>query len=385
MKKYLFSAILLLSSAISQAQQPTVKNITCKSQEQTVVSQEDMQRIYDEARTPYKYGLVIAPADNHHKMDCPTVFRYKGSWYMTYVCYNGSSGTDGRGYETWIAKSNDLLHWETLGRVLAFADSGWDCNQRGGFPALIDYDWGGDYKINRFNGSYWMTYIGGEGTGYENTTAPLSIGIASTKNEVDKAHLWQTYPKPILSYNEKNAQWWEQLTQYKSTVYKVDKKRFGYRFMMYYNAAGKDSTHPKGERVGVAFSNDMKVWKRYSKNPIFEHNTYRTITGDAQIVKFDDLYVMFYFSAFNPTRKYKAYNTFAASRDMIHWTDWQGKDLVVPSEPYDEKYAHKSYVIKHDGVVYHFYCAVNNAGQRGIAVATSVPKGKSEVHFPNQD
>ena len=45
-------------------------------------------------------------------------------------------------------------------------------------------------------------------------------------------------------------------------------------------------------------------------------------------------------------------------------------------------FAHKSYVVKHNGVVYHFYCAVNNAGQRGIAVATSVPKGKSEVHFP---
>lgn len=37
---------------------------------------------------------------------------------------------------------------------------------------------------------------------------------------------------------------------------------------------------------------------------------------------------------------------------------------------------------KHDGVVYHFYCAVNKAGQRGIAVATSVPMGRSKVAFP---
>ena len=26
-------------------------------------------------------------------------------WYMTYVVYNGKSGLDGRGYETWIAES----------------------------------------------------------------------------------------------------------------------------------------------------------------------------------------------------------------------------------------------------------------------------------------
>ena len=131
-------------------------------------------------------------------------------------------------------------------------------NQRGGFPALIDYDWGGNYNIQKFKDRYWMTYIGGEGTGYEAVNAPLSIGLASTAGDVTTAHPWDTYDAPILSYKDKNAQWWEYMTQYKSTVYKVDKKKFGYQFMMYYNAGGKDATHPKGERIGIAFSNDMK-------------------------------------------------------------------------------------------------------------------------------
>ena len=107
------------------------------------VSQETMQHIYDEVRTPYKYGLVVAPTDNYHKMDCPTVFREGDAWYMTYVCYDGKDGTDGRGYETWLAKSDDLLQWQTLGRILVFPETGtshWDQNQRGGFPALIDYN-----------------------------------------------------------------------------------------------------------------------------------------------------------------------------------------------------------------------------------------------------
>lgn len=350
-----------------------------------LVSQVEMQKIYDNAKTPYKYGLVVAPQDNSHKIDCPTVFSKDGKWFMTYVCYNGKGGTDGRGYETWLATSDDLLHWSTLGRILEYADDGWDKNQRGGFPSLIDWNWGGSYNIEKYKGHYWMTYIGGEGTGYEAVNAPLSIGLAATRGDVKTAHPWETFSKPVLSYKDKNSQWWEQMTQYKSNVYRIDKKLFGYQFMMYYNAGGKNATHPKGERIGVAFSNDLKKWTRYSGNPIFAHDTDGTITGDAQIVKMGNVYVMFYFSAFNPTREYYAYNTFAASYDLIHWSDWQGADLIVPSKPYDEMFAHKSYVIKHNGVVYHFYCAVNNSGQRGIAVATSVPMGMSEVNFPTPE
>lgn len=382
MVKNILLVLMLLICTDASAQSRSRRRTKAKPVVQTVVSQKEMQKVYEAARTPYKYGLVVAPESNDRKIDCPTVFREGNSWYMTYVCYNGSNGTNGRGYETWLAKSDDLLHWTTLGRILAFGSEGWDMNQRGGFPALIDYEWGGSYNIEKFKDRYWMTYIGGQGTGYEAVNAPLSIGLASTKEDITKAHLWETYKKPILSYDDKNAQWWEQLTQYKSTVYRVDKKKFGYQFMMFYNAGGKDATHPKGERIGIAFSNDMRKWHRYKDNPIFAHDSDGTITGDAQIVKMGNLYVMFYFSAFNPTREYNAFNTFAASYDMIHWTDWKGEDLIVPSKSYDEMFAHKSSVIYHNGVVYHFYCAVNNSEQRGIALATSKPMGQSEVSFP---
>ena len=338
------------------------------------ITQQEMQRIYQEVRTPYKYGMVIAPADNYHKIDCPTVFREGDTWYMTYVCYNGKEGLDGRGYETWLAKSEDLLHWQTIGRILAFPADGanlWDQNQRGGFPALIDYEWNGSYQMFPYKGRHYMTYIGGPGTGYEAVNAPLSIGIAHTANDITMAHQWDTQPTPLMSYNDKEAQWWEQLTQYKSTIYWIKDKQHRikdaekYPFVMFYNAGGKDATHPKGERIGIALSKDMKRWRRYSGNPVFAHDSDGTITGDAQIVKMNDLWVMFYFSAFNPTRKYNAYNTFAVSRDLINWQDWTGEDLIVPSKSYDEMFAHKSYMVKHDGIVYHFYCAVNNDQQRG--------------------
>ncbi len=375
------------------------------------VSQEVMDYVYQQSRTPYKFGMVVSPKTNKEKYDCPTVFRKGNKWFMTFVCYNGSGGNDGRGYETWLAESDDLLHWNIKGRVLEYAtdESAWDLNQRGGFPALIDYNWDGSYEMQSYKGKHYITYIGGAGKGYEAVEKPLSIGIASTDKDISIAHPWQCETKPLMSYDDKDAQWWEYMTQYKSTIYKLDKKWFGAPYVMFYNAGGKDETHPKGERIGVALSKNMKDWKRYKGNPVFAHDSDGTITGDAQIVwmpipttvlsktsavkaivpeaSLSDkgIWVMYYFSAFNPTREYNAYNTFAVSSDLIHWTDWNGADLIIPSKSYDEMFAHKSYVVKHDGIVYHFYCAVNNSGQRGIAVATSKPCGKSEVNFPEPD
>ena len=360
-----------------------------------------MQAIYDEVRTPYKYGLVVAPTDNYHKIDCPTVFREGDRWLMTYVVYNGKDGLDGRGYETWLASSDDLLHWKTEGRILSYKDDGWDMNQRGGFPALIDWTWGGSYGISKYKKNYWMTYIGGHGTGYEAVREPLNIGMAWTAGDITQAHEWQSSEKPLLSINDKDAQWWEKLVQYKSTIYEMKEMRNAlskelkkYRFLMFYNAGGiNPENNLKAERIGIALSNDLKKWTRYDGNPVFANEVGGIITGDAQIARMDrdvvsgqatdkPLYVMFYFKAYDPTRNYNAFNTFAVSCDLIHWQCWEGADLIIPSKPYDEMFAHKSYVVKHDGVVYHFYCAVNNAQQRGIAVATSVPMGRSEVRFP---
>jgi predicted GH43/DUF377 family glycosyl hydrolase len=76
---------------------------------------------------------------------------------------------------------------------------------------------------------------------------------------------------------------------------------------------------------------------------------------------------MFYFGAF---WKPNAFDTFACSYDLVNWTQWEGPHLVEPSVPWDQQFAHKPWVIKHDGVVYHYYCAVGENG-RVIALATS--------------
>ncbi len=366
MKNTYFLFILFLSTILSAQE----------------VSQTKMAEIYEQVKTPYKYGLVVAPTDNYHKMDCPTVFRKAGKWYMTFVIYNGKEGNDGRGYETWMAESEDLLKWDIKGRILSFREGTWDMNQRGGFPALPDMTWGGSYELQPYKGKYWMTYIGGPTTGYE--AGPLSIGLAWTDpKNLGKAVEWQSADKPILSNKDKDAQWFENLIQYKSTIYWDKEKTLGSQFVMFYNAGGiNPETKLKGERIGIALSNDLKTWKRYPGNPVFAHEIQGMITGDAQIQQFGNLYVMFYFSAFNTNKPYKAYNTFACSYDLIHWSDWKGDDLIIPSKKYDDLFAHKSDLINYKGVVYHFYCAVDKFNQRGIGVATSKPMGRSEVNFP---
>lgn len=353
MKKVLYIPTLLISILVS-----------AQTKE---VSQQVMQQVYDEVKTPYKHGLVISPADDSKKIDCPSVFRKGKMWYMTYIVF------DGRGYETWLSESRDLLQWKTLGRIMSFSDTAqWDNNQKAGYVVLQDHTWEGSYELQKFQNKYWMSYIGGKDTGYE--AGPLAIGIAYTSTNPTKPHEWQRTAKPVLSSTDRDVRWWENKKLFKSTVIWDKQKTLGHPFVMYYNANGDTSNNtPKWrwfERIGMAVSDDMVSWQRYQAEPVVHHKI--GITGDAVIQKIKDVWVMFYFGAFWEGRK-DAFNRFACSYDLVHWTDWTGDDLIKSSEPYDEKFAHKSFVVKYKGVVYHFYCAVNNKDQRGIAVAMSKP------------
>lgn len=346
----------------------------CTPQKPKVVPPEVMQRIYEEIKTPYKYGLVLAPEDRSKKIDCPTIFRKEDMWYMTFFIF------DGQGYETWLAKSANLLDWEILGKLMAFTDTtDWDANQKAGYPGLQDPTWGGSYELNQFNGKYWMSYFGGNSTGYEKGL--LSAGMAFTDKDPATPHLWDRLERPIFMATDSNARWWEKSTIYKTWVLLDESKTLGYPFVMFYNARGDSlKPHRGAERIGLCASNDMVNWIRYKDEPIINHH--KGISGDAVVQKIDDVWVMFYFGAFWPTRKdHDAFNRFACSYDLESWTEWDGEDLIAPSEPYDNWFAHKSCVIKYNGIVYHFYCAVNKDHERGIAVATSKDLGKSNIHF----
>ena len=330
-----------------------------------------MQKIYDEVKTPYKYGVVIKGEPGEF-VDCPNVFRYQNKWYMVYIKIK-----DKVGYQTYLATSDDLLQWKTLGLILPFADSGWDKWQAAGGIALRDTTWGGTNELQTYDGKYWLSYIGGALKGYE--TDPLSIGIASTLHP-DQAQPWTRFSQnPVLSGKQSDAREFEKTTLFKSCVIRDKDESLGYPFVMFYNARA----HPGFERIGMAVSKNMTDWQRYGDTPVITNGETpkggRGISGDPQVVKIGDLWVMFYFGAFwHPG----AFDTFACSYDLVHWTKWTGENLIKSSEPYDKGFAHKPFLLSYQGVVYHYYCAVGDQG-RVIALATSKPMNGSAPENPS--
>ncbi|GEO19632.1 glycosylase [Cyclobacterium qasimii] len=344
---------LFLSLAVAL----TAISLTCCNPKEVTsnneVSKEVMEQIFEEVKTPFKQGVVFQHPDTSKMIDSPTIFRKDEVWYMTYIVF------DGQGYETWLAESQDLIQWESKGKILSFTEDTWDANQKAGYVSLVNTEWGGDYSVEKYQGQYWMSYLGGNSTGYESGT--LKIGMANTDSLIDSKE-WNTNNTPLLSPEDEGVRWFENKTIYKSLVIRDNEKHTGHPFVMYYNAKGDIANY---ESIGMAVSDDMLSWQRFGDDPVITRGN--GICGDAQIAKFNDIYIMFYFGAF---WKPGAFERFACSYDLINWTDWEGEDLIAPSEDFDKKYAHKPWVIKWKGVVYHFYNAVGSEG-RVIALATS--------------
>jgi hypothetical protein len=324
--------------------------------EEKTVPDKVMNDIYKEVKTPYKYGVVIS-GEGGDPVDCPSVFMHNGTWYMMYICMNKV------GYETHIAQSDNLLEWKPLGKILSFRKGTWDANQAAGYIALQDPEWKGSHKLMQFDRKYWLSYIGGALEGYE--TDPLSVGIAWTTDPTVPGP-WTRLDGPVLTKDQADCRYWEMLTQYKSNILFDESESLGWPFIMYYNGKSMDGY----ERIGMAVSKDMRNWVRFGNDPVIDNGS--GISGDPQVVRIGDVWVMFYFGAF---WKPNAFDTFACSYDLVNWKKWEGPHLVEPSVPWDEQFAHKPWVIYHNGVVYHFYCAVGNQG-RVIGLATSRPVGQ---------
>jgi predicted GH43/DUF377 family glycosyl hydrolase len=359
---------LLASLAVAAA----VRGQTLPASNPAPVSRAVMQKVFEEVKTPFKYGVVMQrPPDR--SIDCPCVFRYNDHWYMMYVEYTPSEG-----YQTMLATSDDLLAWKNLGTILPFRKEGWDAWQADAGLALIDTAWGGSMAPEKFDNKYWASYIGGALKGME--PDPLSTGLAWA-DAPDYAGEWKRLERnPILAGKDEGARSWEKTTIFKTSIIRDPKERLGAPFLMYYNARTKSTL----ESIGMAISQDMVTWHRFPVGQdaalVQSANSGGVgISGDPQLVRMTveerELWVMFYFG-FQWKSGASAFDTFAASYDLVHWTKWEGATLVQSSEPYDKTFAHKPWVLKHDGVVYHFYCSVGNGG-RQIALATSKDLGKA--------
>lgn len=338
------------------------KNLTysMENAEKNSVSRKEMEYVYKELKVPHKRGLVITQIDDEDdvEIDCPGVFRYREKWYMTFVSHNTHSRIGG--YRTHLAESDNLLDWHYMGCVFEQSENQPQC---AAFPALLDTQWEGSYELESYQGTYWWSTMEGTVKGYEGM--PMNMGLLTTSTPFDP-HSWKHEDGFILSVCDPDVRRYETGTIYKSNIIRDPNLTTGYPFLVYYNAreGGKAEWV---ERIFMAGSHDMRHWHRLGDRCIL-YAEGSTITGDPQVLRMGSLWVMnlFVYSGYSPS-----YDTFAVSKDLIHWSLWDGEPIVSASESYDIKHAHKPWVVKHNGVVYHFYCARGENPTRGIALATS--------------
>jgi len=326
-----------------------------------LATKKEVCAVYETIKTPYKYGPVLKFDDS--LCDSPTVFSYNGKFYMMFVRI--FADTDVSGYETHLAESVDLINWKYLYPVLKRCDSGWDSKQIGGYIGYqnVEFD---KLDLIKVNDRFVIPYLGGALDGYE--TDPLSISLAFAEDITDP-NTYTRLGKPLLTGKDADAREGEKLTLYKANLIFDEDEHLGYPYVMFYNAKSADNV----ERIFLAVSSDGEHFERYGDAPVIDDSYERghKISGDPQVVKIGDLYVMFYFKYNKEVGR--AYNTFAVSKDLINFVKWDGEPLIEPTEDWENKHAHKSWVIKKDGVVYHYYCAVNDKKERFIALATSKP------------
>jgi predicted GH43/DUF377 family glycosyl hydrolase len=341
-------------------------------------------------RTSYKYPDLILSATgrkgdfDERSVDDPIVFYANGAFQMLYI------GWDGIGYQTGLATSTDLLHWKRTALVAPRDPASKYTQYNLALSTILrDKQLRSNGEAIKVNGKYIGAWNAYPNAGYEEGAAV--IGLATSD---DLLH-WQL-TDPILRPQDGAS--WEH-----GGLYRPDLMLDRGTYYLYYNA--KTDPLPKSEgggwheQTGVATSTDLKTWTRYRENPVLHNGprgsaTYPTTnpllstqpaTPDARDSRFASNpfvvqngcdFAMFYFG-FPYQRPGRACELLAVSVDPYSFVKVP-EVLIDTGAPgaIDETFAHKPSVITHEGILYHFYCAVSGKYPnevRGIAVARSKP------------
>jgi len=304
----------------------------------------------------------VAGYGNVHMTDCPTVYQLPGDdrWYMSFI------GFDGMGYQSFVARSNDLVRWEQLGLAFGYGPEGeFDHGGRVlGAYLYESYDIKAPRTLKRHKGRFWSLYgaypLQG---GYE--LRPGYEGVASS----DDGLAWmRASDRYILSVHDADCGEWEKDCIYQPWLVERDG-----RFYDFYNAANGGI-----EQLGVATSLDLIHWARYPGNPVLRNRPGgydERFCSDGKVFWDTDHWVVFYFGVDGSGH---AHVMIAFSRDLEHWTAHPEPLYKAGGNPsgIDAQHAHKiSLVYRPDNdTFYMYYCAVGPKG-RGIGLITSKPIG----------
>jgi len=297
--------------------------------------------------------------------DVPTVYQLpdvSNKWYMSFIGFNG------KGYQSFVAESDDLVTWTNMRLAFGFGQKGdWDYGGVVlGAYLYENYDIKAPRVLKRVDGKFWGLYGAYSKQGaYE--MDPGYEGVAWS----DDGIVWRrASDRYILSVHDDDTKDWE-----KSSIYQPWLLQDGDIFYNFYNAKQMPEWI---EQIGMAISSDLMNWKRYRENPVlrvrqggFDSN----FVSDPKVFRDGDHWTMFYFGVgYN-----KAHIMAAFSDDLVRWT-------ADPEPLYqaggnasglDRAHAHKISLVYNpsNDTFYMYYCAVGDAG-RGIGLITSKRVGK---------
>ena len=292
--------------------------------------------------------------------DVPTVYQLPDDkkWYMTFI------GFDGKGYQSFVAESDDLVHWTNMRLAMGFGPEGsfdYGGAVLGAF-LYCDYDIKARRELKKHEGKYFSLYgaYPRQG-GYE--LRPGYEGVASSEDGLT----WRrARNEPILSVHQPDCGKWE-----KDCIYQPWLVEHKGRYFNFYNAANGGT-----EQMGLALSTDILHWKRYDGNPVVPNGPKGSYNekfcSDGKVFRDADHWVAFFFGV----GRGGAHVMAAFSRDLYHWT-------VDPEPLYkrgdnpsglDKQHAHKISLVwnPRNETYYMFYNAVGDKG-RGIGLITSKP------------
>ena len=312
--------------------------------------------------TPHKIGSLVLTASGREgefdsvSVDCPFVFRRGSRFHMTYVAF------DGIGYQTGLATSPDLVHWEKHGCILR-RDPGSSITK---YNIALNWilrqnDLHSSGNLTTVDGRYLGVYHAYPNAGYEQGAAV--IGLCRSR---DLLH-WDLEPPCLRA--EDGAEW------ERGGLYKPCLVRYGATYYLFYNAKNQ-AARGWHEQTGVAISTDLKSWKRYKGNPILrngpEGSPDSRFASDPCVLKNGKLWALYYFGLDD---RGVARDLVATSENLLH--PEKCSEIVIdvgPPGSVDSTYAHKPSLVAYKGDLYHFYCAVarvNGREVRGISVARS--------------
>ena len=306
---------------------------------------------------------------NVRMTDVPTVFQRPGDkrWYMTFI------GFDGKGYQSFLAESDDLVRWTNMRLAMGYGPKG--SFDHGGVVLgafLYDsYDIKAPRALKKRHGRYFSLYgaYPRQG-GYE--LRPGYEGVASSED----GFAWRrAKDEPILSVHQPGCAAWE-----KDCIYQPWMLEHQGGFYNFYNAASG-----RIEQMGLALSDDLLTWRRHERNPVIPNGpkgSYNEkFSSDGKVFRDGDHWVCFFFGV----GRGGAHVMTAFSRDLYRWTVDPEPIYKAGGDPsgLDRRYAHKISLVWNpaNGTCYLFYCAVGNKG-RGIGLITSKPLANRHRNKP---